>query len=1115
MVASPQHSPKPHLSTQYTFHDINPLPVKDINANNGLSKKRLISAKSSSSLKYTTSAFLNQSSMSSLSLEETGSTSKSSGQKFKQFFKKIGKKPGSQSGGTATTSSREHDPVTSAEQTASLQPPLRREHSYNVEADTSLTSEQSWGPGPGFSPDPVFGIRLPDHAEHDHHVHTSASHIGESGADHQQRNTSLSPGSKISQFVPSSPYGELDQIQEEQGSDRNHESLPDHSHTDSPIESSTFDIATAIGGTSGNDTAESTHLPLTPISSGNRPSPGVQSGKQSLGYSEQPLGEVVDGRAPTRHSSTSPKLDSPGTSIVASPSSIGPGQPDQPQSFSYFGRDSTPSERFNSHSLSTDQASLTSGSFAGHYTVQHQTSQNSTGQFHSDRPVIPERQKSNIIPPASTHSTSSLKARLFTSFTSAGKQQQATPTEEFVTDSGEGPRKAAKAEKFRTLGRLGHPGNTSSSKTHRHPTAPVVSMNIEGNAAHSLAQANFYAPPPVAVEPLRTSPTQEKTSFAQRFIRRVASAPNTKGLFNSSGGTLGGSGFFSVASGTTTQVNTPPTMTPTDYPSTSSNTSSAQLKMPNLSSLIITDAPEGDQQLAESPRTGLLEPYSKPSSPSAFSPKYTPSHASSLRSPVMSNAYLGGSTSTLGSTSTGAPMSGRGVGSTGAREGRASSVGVLQQPSSSGNFLGINGVPIGNGKPIRPNALTVDQGKGSFRRTYSSNSIRTKTVEVQPSSFQKVKLLGKGDVGKVYLVREKKTDKLYAMKVLSKKEMIKRNKIKRALAEQEILATSNHPFIVTLYHSFQSDDYLYFCMGKRFTRNAPMLGSLPYPSEQEYCMGGEFFRALQTRPGKCLSEEHARFYAAEVTAALEYLHLMGICYRDLKPENILLHESGHIMLSDFDLSKPTGEHGGAPAVMKQSAQGGTDHCSASKFTSSRSCLLTPEVVWQTFEQTLSSEQKFATTPFKGANRVATFANVLKHDVTFPDSPHVTSQCKSLVRKLLIKDEHKRLGSASGASEVKLHKWFAPINWGLLRHQTPPICPQASNGIDTVNFRTMRDSKSLDFDKHETTLQGQAGSPSAADPSTPGMLTPRELVADGGPEPNPFHQFTSVTRQFDE
>ena len=101
--------------------------------------------------------------------------------------------------------------------------------------------------------------------------------------------------------------------------------------------------------------------------------------------------------------------------------------------------------------------------------------------------------------------------------------------------------------------------------------------------------------------------------------------------------------------------------------------------------------------------------------------------------------------------------------------------------------------------------------------------------------------------------------------------MIKRNKIKRALAEQEILATSNHPFIVTLYHSFQSEDHLYLCM--------------------EYCSGGEFFRALQTRPNKCVDEDAARFYAAEVTAALEYLHLMGFIYRDLKPESTFFPSS--------------------------------------------------------------------------------------------------------------------------------------------------------------------------------------------------------------------------------
>lgn len=176
-----------------------------------------------------------------------------------------------------------------------------------------------------------------------------------------------------------------------------------------------------------------------------------------------------------------------------------------------------------------------------------------------------------------------------------------------------------------------------------------------------------------------------------------------------------------------------------------------------------------------------------------------------------------------------------------------------------------------------------------------------------PSDFAKVKMLGKGDVGRVYLVKEKKSSKLFAMKgkcgcdvvdamidllvVLSKKEMIERKKIKRALTEQEILATANHPFIVTLYHSFQSEGYLYFCM--------------------EYCMGGEFFRALQSRPGKCLPEDGARFYAAEVVAALEYLHLMGFIYRDLKPES-MQHENVRIQCANHDFFRyfvaPVGPH---------------------------------------------------------------------------------------------------------------------------------------------------------------------------------------------------------------
>ncbi len=231
--------------------------------------------------------------------------------------------------------------------------------------------------------------------------------------------------------------------------------------------------------------------------------------------------------------------------------------------------------------------------------------------------------------------------------------------------------------------------------------------------------------------------------------------------------------------------------------------------------------------------------------------------------------------------------------------------------------------------------------------------------------------------------------------------MIKRNKIKRALAEQEILATSNHPFIVTLYHSFQSEDYLYLCM--------------------EYCSGGEFFRALQTRPGKCIPEDDARFYAAEVTAALEYLHLMGFIYRDLKPESklpcsrtiafllttsapdILLHQSGHIMLSDFDLSKQS-DPGGKPTMIigKNGASTSslptidTKSCIANFRTNSfvgTEEYIAPEVIkgsghtsavdWWTLG-ILIYEMLYGTTPFKGKNRNATFANILREDIPFPD-----------------------------------------------------------------------------------------------------------------------------------
>ncbi|ODV62624.1 serine/threonine-protein kinase, partial [Ascoidea rubescens DSM 1968] len=356
----------------------------------------------------------------------------------------------------------------------------------------------------------------------------------------------------------------------------------------------------------------------------------------------------------------------------------------------------------------------------------------------------------------------------------------------------------------------------------------------------------------------------------------------------------------------------------------------------------------------------------------------------------------------------------------------------------------------------------------SFGRMYSSSSTKVSSLQVAPQSFEKIRMLGKGDVGKVFLVREKKTNKLYAMKVLNKKEMIERNKIKRVLAEQEILSTSNHPFIVTLYHSFQSEDYLYLCM--------------------EYCMGGEFFRALQTRKSKCIPESDARFYAAEVTAALEYLHLMGFIYRDLKPENILLHQSGHIMLSDFDLSKQTNSNknptianvnnngfnnGNIPALDTKTC---IDGFRTNSFVGTEE-YIAPEVIrghghtsavdWWTLG-ILIFEMLYGTTPFKGSSRNKTFTNILKHDVVFPDSSTSSSSiqfnadngCKSIIKKLLIKDENKRLGSKLGAADVKSHAFFKNTRWALLRNQKPPMIPVLSK--NQPNSKTKKESESVDI-----------------------------------------------------
>lgn len=156
-----------------------------------------------------------------------------------------------------------------------------------------------------------------------------------------------------------------------------------------------------------------------------------------------------------------------------------------------------------------------------------------------------------------------------------------------------------------------------------------------------------------------------------------------------------------------------------------------------------------------------------------------------------------------------------------------------------------------------------------------------KDAKVQFDSFEVLKILGSGAFGKVFLVRKKDNNRVYAMKALKKRNLIIKKQLKYAVTEANVLKQCQHPFILGLHYAFQTPNFLYLVL--------------------DYCTGGDLsYHLIQSVK---FSESDTRFYIAELVLAIEYLHFQNVVYRDLKPENILLDASGHIKLADFGLSK--------------------------------------------------------------------------------------------------------------------------------------------------------------------------------------------------------------------
>jgi len=284
--------------------------------------------------------------------------------------------------------------------------------------------------------------------------------------------------------------------------------------------------------------------------------------------------------------------------------------------------------------------------------------------------------------------------------------------------------------------------------------------------------------------------------------------------------------------------------------------------------------------------------------------------------------------------------------------------------------------------------------------------------KVSAVDFELLRVVGRGSFGKVMQVRHLGSGVIYAMKTMRKGNIIAKNQVAHTKDEKHILQRIKHPFIVNLNYAFQTKDKLYMIL--------------------DYVNGGELFWHLK-REGT-FSEERSKFYAAEIASALFHLHENGIIYRDLKPENLLLDSAGHIVITDFGLSKEikddeTHTFCGTPEYLAPEVLLGTGHSYA--------------VDWWSLG-TLVYEMITGLPPFYSEDRTQMYNMILNDELVFPNHDISDEACDFLLG-MLEKDPTDRMTPP----EIQEHQWFKGLDWEALiqKQLEPPWKPTVKGFMD--------------------------------------------------------------------
>lgn len=350
--------------------------------------------------------------------------------------------------------------------------------------------------------------------------------------------------------------------------------------------------------------------------------------------------------------------------------------------------------------------------------------------------------------------------------------------------------------------------------------------------------------------------------------------------------------------------------------------------------------------------------------------------------------------------------------------------------------------------------------------------LRKRRLKPKHKDFEMITQVGQGGYGQVFLARKKDTREICALKILNKKLLVKLDETRHVLTERDILTNTRSEWLVKLLYAFQDTEKVYLAM--------------------EFVPGGDF-RTLLNNTGY-LIPPHARFYIAEMFAAVNSLHDLGFTHRDLKPENFLVDSKGHIKLTDFGLAAGLVlsdrielmrlklanlqdlDHYEVPLklmserqrIFKQ-LQG--HHNLANSIVGSPDYMALEVLEGKNYDFTIDYwllgcmlfEALCGYPPFLGLKQDETYYN-LKHWKTAlrrpqtRDGRYVFSDRTWALLTRLIAAPLQRLRNFK---QVQMQPYFSDIDhWESLRRKTPPFTPQLDNEEDAGYFDDFEDEESM-------------------------------------------------------